>query len=121
MLEPWNDLAAPDVAPITEDGRQMLGVRCTTCGRIDFPAVPFCRVCLTETTVSEALDPDGVLYAFTTIRTAAEPYMVGYVDLDNGLRAFGHIAGEAGIGTRMTLGGPGLPITFMASEKGDSQ
>jgi uncharacterized OB-fold protein len=115
-LQPWADLAPREAVHESTGGRMLNGVRCVACGRVDFPAVPLCRSCLSDQVVDHDIEPTGALYAFTTIRTAEPSATVGYVDLVDGLRVFAHLTGEVAIGDRVTLSSATLPITFSRTE-----
>jgi uncharacterized OB-fold protein len=103
-------LAADDVAtaaeyfppsrPWTIEGEtvRLHASRCERCGGLTFPPRRQCAAC------GGAEDPvllsgAGTLYSFSEIHVApkgfATPYVVGYVDLPEGLRLFGQIEGRA--------------------------
>lgn len=67
--------------------------RCSL-GHLTFPFQQFCPQDL-EPLERLALAGSGRLYAFTTVRVApaafSTPYVVGYIDLAEGVRAFGQI------------------------------
>jgi len=95
-----------------EEGRPfLLGNRCVACGRIFFPARPFCFDCSDERVESVRFGVEGVLYSFTVSRMASAhftpPYSAGWVDVTEGVRVFAPLEAEEGqaleIGMRMDL------------------
>jgi uncharacterized OB-fold protein len=112
MLEAWKDMAETDVFATHGDTVSLIGIRCSNCGRQDFPAVPFCRNCLSEDVVPTEFESEGSVYAFSTIHTGTEPYTVGYADLPIGLRVFGQMVGEVAIGDTVSVTRAELPVTF---------
>lgn len=80
-----------------QDGRPVLvGSRCTECGALSFPRVTVCVECMSESFVDEPMPEQGKLYSWTTVhvgpRHMHKPITLGYVDLDNGVRVFSHLA-----------------------------
>jgi uncharacterized OB-fold protein len=75
----------------------LLGCACVTCGNKMFPRAPVCPVCISETMTPETMPREGSLYSFTTVHvgpsTWQKPFLVGYVDLANGVRVFSHLRG----------------------------
>ncbi|MGD9713876.1 MAG: Zn-ribbon domain-containing OB-fold protein [Thermomicrobiales bacterium] len=69
----------------------LIGSRCTTCGRYQFPHADICPEDLSKTT-RVSIGRTGTLYSYTVVRTKPPfglpaPYALGYVDLDDvGLR-----------------------------------
>lgn len=112
MLEPWHDMATASYVESTDNGACLRGVRCADCGTVAFPSVTFCRRCLGESLEIELITAEGTLYAFTTIHTAGSPYTVGYIDISEELRVFGHVESTASIGDRLSLASTELPLTF---------
>lgn len=69
------------------------GGRCKDCQALAFPPPPICATCLSQAIEPYALPSRGKLYSFTVVhRKDADPLMVGYADLPDGLRVFGQIA-----------------------------
>ena len=95
-----------------EAGRPfLLGNRCGACGRLFFPARPYCFDCSGERVEAVRFGAEGVLYSFTVSRMAsarfAPPYRAGWVDVAEGVRVFAPLEVEEGqaleIGMRMDL------------------
>lgn len=80
---------------------------CLTCGHLEFPAVAAaaeCGECGRGRLVP--IDPEGTVYTYTVVHVGAPdigtPYVIGYVDFEGGVRAFGRLAmDDAQIGTRV--------------------
>ena len=89
--QPWREVA----------GRtHLLGMQCAHCGTKAFPAREVCSSCGRDDALSAAeLSPDGTLYTFSEVHVApkgfATPYVIGYVDLADGVRVLGQIDGTA--------------------------
>jgi len=85
--------------PVDPDrGPQLLGGRCTNCRRYFFPRRFLCPHCHQKDSVEEvALSKWGRLYSYCVVRVAPEgftaPYILGYVDLPEGIRIFSPITG----------------------------
>jgi uncharacterized OB-fold protein len=64
-----------------------------------FPQHPVCPRCMSEDVAQTPMPTRGKLYSFTTLHVGAKkwqkPLSVGYVDLDNGVRVFTHLKGQA--------------------------
>jgi uncharacterized OB-fold protein len=79
-----------------EAGPQLIGSRCTNCSTIVFPPVEVCPVCTTGDSVPAPLSREGKLYSFSVVHVAPKgwqaPYIIGYVDLPEGVRIFSHVA-----------------------------
>lgn len=98
---------------VSEDGSGFLLInRCERCGRSFFPRRTHCIVCLQDDCLkNEKLSQAGKLYTYTTIYRAGPdfkvPFMVGYVDFEEGIRIFTHLTGckpeELQIGMEMEL------------------
>jgi uncharacterized protein len=88
---PWNE----------ERGAvRLIGSKCTHCGVVAFPPHPSCPACGAESGQDAVqLSPVGTLYTFSEIHIAPKgfttPYVVGYIDLPEGVRLFGQIEGRA--------------------------
>ena len=90
--ENWSD-SAPGREPA-----QLVGGRCEACGKVFFPRFATCPSCATRQSMAEVrLDRRGKLYSYTIIHVDTPgfkaPYAVGYVDLPEGPRVFGHLDG----------------------------
>lgn len=87
-----------DALAVDPDGRPVLiGCVCETCGNRMFPFAPVCPVCMSEDMARAAMPREGSLYSFTVLHvgpnTWKRPFIVGYVDLNNGVRVFSHLRG----------------------------
>lgn len=74
----------------------LLASRCEDCARYSFPPVPRCPDCLSERLSQTPLAAEGTLYSYTVVHQRRPglpvPYVVGYVDFPEGLRAFGPLS-----------------------------
>jgi uncharacterized OB-fold protein len=84
--------------------------RCPACGAVRFPPMPTCPRCAAEGGSPVESPATGVVYSFVRVHRAfsAEhaadvPYTVAVVELDEGCRMLGRIAGgrPAGVGDRV--------------------
>jgi uncharacterized OB-fold protein len=78
----------------------LVGMRCAACGTKAFPARPVCSKCNAESGLEPApLSPRGTLYTYSEVHVApkdfATPYVIGFVDLEDGVRVFGQVEGSA--------------------------
>ena len=83
-----------------KDGGRLLANRCSACGRTFFPKAEFCFDCLAEKMEDIVLSRQGTLYAYTIGRLPSThfkpPYVVGLVDLPEGIRVFAPADGITG-------------------------
>ena len=91
-------------------GRPVLvGSSCPSCGAAMFPAVPVCPCCMAEDLETVDMPATGTLYSFTEVHVGpahwSKPVRLGYVDLDNGVRVFSHLAPGPGlaVGARVEI------------------
>jgi uncharacterized OB-fold protein len=70
----------------------LFGSRCKACGEISFPPRKVCSKCFSEELEAIPLSSRGKLYTYTIIGYPPPglpaPYMIGYVDLPEGVRVF---------------------------------
>jgi hypothetical protein len=94
------------------DGPRLVGSRCGRCGAHAFPKRIVCARCRAMDDQDDVLlGPSGSLYTFATVQHAPErfptPYVIGYVDLDEGVRVFTQVETDdpavLQLGQRMTL------------------
>jgi uncharacterized protein len=92
----------PASRPWTEEAGavRLHGSKCAHCGSVAFPPHPLCPGCGAQSGQDAVkLSPVGALYTFSEVHIApkgfATPYVVGYVDLPEGVRLFGQIEGQA--------------------------
>lgn len=88
----------PGVLELGPDGQgRLLGSRCPACGACFFPPVEVCARCLNGELEQAPLGTRGTLYTFTVVHQSTPafpaPYVLGYVDLPEGVRVLGQIAG----------------------------
>lgn len=87
------------------------GSRCTSCGATFYPPRGICSRCLSELEPAE-LSTRGVVYTYTVVHQAAPgfetPYTLVYVDLPEGVRVLGRLAGEPRIGLEVELAPDGF-------------
>lgn len=86
----------PNEVDVDAQGHARLrGVECRDCGMRVFPVTEVCPGCLSSSLKSLPLAGEGRLYSYTTVHVAPPgwqtPYVVGYVDLPEGVRLFGKV------------------------------
>jgi uncharacterized OB-fold protein len=110
LADRW--FGSPTYEPPRQPGEapRLFAGRCAQ-GHLTFPFQEFCPHDL-EPLERFELAGTGTLYAFTTVHVApaafAVPYVIGYVDLTEGVRAFGQI--EAADPSTLRIGMP-LEVT----------
>lgn len=101
---------------LTDAGEpRLIGSECGTCGEIHFPRRPkgICLNCQ-QSLADRSLGPDGKIYSFTTVMqrpplsySGPVPYVLAWVELDEGVRVEGLLTGLPGggplIGMRVRL------------------
>lgn len=111
-------LAANEIIAYPDGGVRLLGVQCNDCGLKVFPVTEVCPGCLSSSLKALPLGGVGKLYSYTTIHVAPPgwetPYVVGYVDMPEGVRLFG----------KVKAGGPDalhvdMPVGVRVVEDGD--
>lgn len=82
-----------------DEGRRLVGTRCTDCGTTMIGSRVVCSTCVSRNTERVALPTTGVLYSFTRIHVGAEGVRpLGYVDLDGvGVRTLTDLREGAGV------------------------
>jgi uncharacterized OB-fold protein len=82
----------------TGSGVVLVGQCCDECGRALFPRTGVCPACRSENLADSEMPAQGVLYSWSVVHVAPKPwvtpYVIGYVDLPNGVRVFSHIGGD---------------------------
>lgn len=95
---------APGLYQERDDGVYLLGSRCTGCQHHYFPRALNCRnpACRNKAVVDALIGPSGTLYSYTlqAYQPPAlfrmnpwQPYVIGLVDLPQGLRVMGMMTG----------------------------
>ena len=91
---------APALVVATDDGPALLAGCCKACGSLSFPRAQVCTECLSEDIGYQHLSQHGVLYSFTVVHQAPTgwtvPYVLGYVDLPEGIRVLAHLESRRG-------------------------
>ncbi len=87
----------PGAVMTLPSGEQRLrGGKCSGCSAEVFPKPKVCLSCWSEEIADNPLPSTGKLYAFTVVHVARKgwrtPYVIAYVDLDNGVRVSAPIA-----------------------------
>ncbi len=89
-ISAWPSVGSADGAPC------LVGARCRDCAKLWFPSGPICPACRSQAIDKAPLSRTGRLYAWSRLHVAARgwaaPYVIGYVDLPEGVRVFAHIA-----------------------------
>jgi benzoylsuccinyl-CoA thiolase BbsA subunit len=90
----WDGLFGND-----DQGPYLLGGRCTKCGFITLGVRDPCPSCWSRNVmVPVPIGRTGRVYTRTVIHQAPEgyatPFAVGYIDLDDGVRVFAHLAND---------------------------
>ena len=79
-------------------GFALLGQACESCGKSLFPKTGVCPACRSTQLKDCVMPTEGVLYSWSVVYVAPKPwptpYVIGYVDLPNGVRVFSHIGGN---------------------------
>ena len=96
------------------EGWRVAGVACTACGYRSAHQRPRCPRCAGQLT-SEAFGPGGRVWSSTTVRIPVPgrtpPYVLAYIDLDDGPRILAHVAGAGSeppaIGSQVAVCGIG--------------
>jgi benzoylsuccinyl-CoA thiolase BbsA subunit len=94
----------PDLVEVPKDGSPpyLKGYRCKKCGNLDFPKPVICYKCWGEEFEIVPLSRKGKLYSFSDIYIGPPgygqdlPYVIGYIDLPEGIRVFAQLEGEPG-------------------------
>lgn len=76
---------------------RLLGSRCRACGAHFFPIREACSGCLGADLETVRFSTAGTLYTFSVVRQSTPafpvPYVLGYVDLPEGVRVMAQISG----------------------------
>lgn len=103
-----------DVLEIERDGVHLIGSRCDACGALACPPRRVCATCRSTELSRTRLGQKGRLYTYALVRQAPKefptPYVIGYVDLDEGVRIFTRVITGAEKDLRL-----GMPMTLRAA------
>jgi uncharacterized OB-fold protein len=94
---------------------QLLVKKCVACGRAHYyprAICPFCASAETEWVLSSG---KGIVYSFTVVRQVAQPYVLAYVTLEEGITFLTNIVRCESANVRI---GHAVQVTFEASEDG---
>jgi len=85
-------------SPLVNKSAQLVGGRCTRCGKVFFPRADVCPGCASRSPMAQVLlSRLGKLYTYSVIHVTSPgfkaPYAVAYVDVPEGPRIFGHLDG----------------------------
>ena len=94
-----------------ESGPYLIGTQCRECDLFHFPPSGICRNCLNDDMEIVHFGKVGTLYSFSVIHVSSmgfqAPYVIGYVDLDHGIRMYSLIIDWQGMdlknGAKMEL------------------
>lgn len=100
-------LRAADVTTGPGGEMRLRGAHCAACGTRIFPTATVCPQCNAEGLRPLELGATGVLYAYSTVHVARAawetPYVIGYVDLPEGVRVFGKVDGSGALAPDMAV------------------
>lgn len=87
----------PGLVRIEQGRARVVAGRCRSCGAHFFPARKVCARCLGDAMEEVPLSSRGTVYTFTVVHqsvpTFEVPYVLVYVDLPEGVRLLGQLAG----------------------------
>jgi len=94
----------PDLLGVPNNGSlpYLKGYKCKKCGKLDFPKPVICTECWGEEFEVVPLSRRGKLYAFSELYVGPPgygqelPYIIGYIDLPEGIRVFAQLEGKPG-------------------------
>jgi len=106
-----------DALEIDRGQVHLIGSSCESCGALAFPPRRICASCRSAALCRVRLGETGRLYTYAIVRQAPKefptPYIIGYVDLDDGVRVFTRVITgseqDLRLGMRMTLRAAPLP------------
>ena len=111
---------------------KIMGTKCSKCGALALPPRPICISCFSREMEWMEFKGTGMLAAFTSITVAPpnlakegygrnNPYVVGVVELDEGVKAVARIVGvDARKPEQIKVGTP-LKAEFLTREEGGSR
>jgi uncharacterized OB-fold protein len=88
---------APYLSSASDDGgARLLAGECEDCHQRTFPPPAVCPFCMGERMCSIPMSRRGTLYTYTVLQQGPPefepPYIIGYVDMPEGVRVFTQIA-----------------------------
>lgn len=97
-----------DAVRVNRDSVRLIGGRCRSCSLETFPRYVVCPGCMEEDVIESEMPPEGIVYSLSIVHVGParwhKPLTLGYVDLTNGVRVFGHLKKGCQIGERVTIG-----------------
>lgn len=98
LIPSFNPGLSRDFMTQASDGLALVGQQCNDCGRLLFPKTGVCPSCRSTRLSDHEMPQQGILYSWSVVHVAPKPwltpYVIGYVDLPNGVRVFSHIGGD---------------------------
>ncbi|TFD02991.1 OB-fold domain-containing protein [Cryobacterium sp. TMT1-66-1] len=94
---PYNDLELVETAVQTTVGPRLQGQTCRDCGQNMLGRRYVCSGCMSSELDQSLFGPFGSLYSYTVVRVSpkfAEAQLMGYVDLDEGVRLLALISAD---------------------------
>lgn len=108
-----------DALVVDGDMIRLRGSKCGHCGALAFPPRTVCAICRRTGQEPIPLGSKGRLYTYAIVRQAPKgfptPYVIGYVDLEEGVRVFTRVLTEPG--QQLRLGMP-MSLTTLTLENG---
>ncbi|HEY0448248.1 Zn-ribbon domain-containing OB-fold protein [Actinophytocola sp.] len=84
----------PQRPRLDHEAGRLVGTRCGNCGAVSWPGRPVCQRCGAVDAREIALSDEGTLITYTTVWVRRPglptPYVLGQVDLADGVRIFAH-------------------------------
>lgn len=97
--------------------RRLVGSRCTRCRAVSWPSRALCQRCGSPDLQQLLFSPHGQLVTFTRVHVPRPglptPYVLGQVDLPEGVRIFAHLRGLP-----PDASGPARVVLVISSEEG---
>jgi hypothetical protein len=103
---------------------QLLMKKCLACGELHYYPRSICPFCHSDRTEWRAASGKGIVYSFSVMRRAPEPFAIAYVTLDEGPKLLTNIVDcgfdDIAIGKAVKLvwkpseGGPAVPMFTLA-------
>jgi len=110
-------LKANEVVVDTQGHLLLNASKCKDCDLSVFPPSAVCPNCLSENQQALRLSSSGKLYSYTQIHIAPPtwvvPYIIGYVDLPEGVRLFGKVDAKSAEVLRVNM-----PVDVVVAESG---
>ena len=108
-------LKASEVVVDAQGHPSLNASRCKDCGLSVFPPSAVCPDCLSVNQQALYLSGSGKLYSYTQIHVAPPtwvvPYIIGYVDLPEGVRLFGKVDAKSTEVLKV-----GMPVEVVVTE-----